>query len=214
MKLFKNEKLEKVNEQLSKLETKKAGIENKISEMEKVLNQTYELYATQQVSDKDIDEAHAFLKERRQELSDIERMITRVEAVKNKVKIESVPMIREWHNKQVATGQKNVDKAVKEALEAREVYVKALAKVGQETSKMDTPNGEYNALMRELGEREVKGGVNVPHVYPETIIKGNMSWEFKEVDTLGLSKKTQNDAVNAGILPHWVQDVAKERDSK
>lgn len=210
MALFKNEKVEKVNEQLSKLQAKKKGIETTISDMELALEQTTELYAMGEIGEKDINEALEFLKERRAELADIERMLAKVASVKNKVKVESLPMIREWRNKQIASVQVEVDKAVTEALEAREAYVKKLAAVGQAAKKIDPTTSQYNDLMRELGEREDSGSrIGIPHVFPETTVVGLHIATFEEVKSIGLSKKTQEDAAKRGILPSWVGGDSK-----
>jgi DNA repair exonuclease SbcCD ATPase subunit len=207
--MFKNEKVEKVNEQLTKLETKRDEIVKTIAEMEAALDKTVELFALGEINEKDIEEAHEFLKERRAELADVERMIAKVASVKNKVKIESVPMVREWRNKQVESVQAEVDKAVKEALEAREFYVKKLAAIGQAANKIGTANAEYNALMRELGERESSATINVPHAFPEVIQIGLYPVQFLETESVGLSKASQENAVKHGTLPSWVG-----RDSK
>ncbi|MFC4022706.1 hypothetical protein ACFOUV_02600 [Oceanobacillus longus] len=204
--MFKNEKVDKINERLQTLEAKREEIANTIGEMETALEQTVEMFALGQIEEKDINEAHDFLKERRAELSDIERMVARVESVRSKVKVESVPLVREWRNKQAEAVQKDVDKAVKEALAAREAFVKALAKVGQAQSKINAPNAEYNDLMESLGERKTSVQINVPSVYPETITVGLYASEVKEDTAIGLSKATQEAAAKRGVLPHWVGD--------
>src|SRR5690625_376509 len=154
MSLFKSEKLDKVNEQLSKLKSKRDEIQKSIEEMESALEQTVELYAVGQISDKDIEEAHDFLKERRQELADVEQMIVKVEAVKKKIAVEVIPLVREWRKKRFDSVQQEVDKAVKEAQEARKFYVQKLAAVNKAWAKTDPITTEYNRLMRELGGRE------------------------------------------------------------
>ncbi|MCQ6277306.1 hypothetical protein JMM81_20750 [Bacillus sp. V3B] len=206
MKLFKNEKVEKVNEQLAKLEEKRGGIVKTIEEMEAALEQTVELFALGQISDQDLEEASDFLKARRQELSEVERMIAKVGSVKKKVAIESIPFIREQRAKKVESAQKNVDKSVKEALEAREFYVRKLAAIGQAAKEVDPANSQYNDFMESLGQNRSDLSVNIPHVFPETVKVGLHVSQFLEIDSIGLSKKTQEDAVKSGILPHWVGD--------
>src|SRR5699024_4766736 len=207
MNLFKNEKLDTVNERLTKLKAKRVEIQKSIEEMESALEQTVELFATGKVSEKDIEEAHECLKERRQELADVEQMIAKVESVKKKIAVETIPLVREWRKKRMNFVQKEVDKAVKEAQEARKNYVQKMAAVNKAWCKTDPITSEYNRLMRELGGREdFYSDVNLPQIYPETIIKGEFAWKADEPNAIGITKETQTAIVKKGIIPLWAKD--------
>lgn len=206
MKLFENEKLTKVNERIKELESKKAAVQGEMNEILTAVEKSIEAYALGDVHEKDVKKAEQLLQTKTKEIADLEEMIQRVKAVRKSVAIESVPMVREWRKKQAEAVQAEVDKAVQEALKAREIYVKALANVGQTSTKINAANDQYNALMRKLGEREIEGGVNIPPIYPEEIMIGLYGSTIEESTALGLSKETQVRAVKLGILPKWVGD--------
>jgi hypothetical protein len=118
------------------------------------------------------EKAKELLEAKTNEIKEIDELIQRVKAVRKSVVIESVPLVSEWRLKQIEAIQSEVNTAVQEALKAREIYVKSLAKIGQAAKKIDAANDDYNAIMRELGEREIQGGVNIPSIYPEQITVG------------------------------------------
>ncbi|MDE4086194.1 hypothetical protein PO902_14195 [Planococcus maritimus] len=204
--MFKNEKIEKVDEQLAKLEGKKSEIEKSIADMQIALDNTVELYATGEISDKDIEDAQKFMNDRRQELADTIHMISKVVGVKQKVKAESVPLMKEWQDKKFAEVQSNVDQAVQEALKCREEYVKALAKIGTERKKANPTNAEYESVMAELGQRVTSKQIAIPAIFPETIVIGMHISAVEEKTALGISKKTQEDAVRFGNLPPYLNN--------
>ncbi|CAI9391344.1 hypothetical protein ACTNDN_18990 [Niallia sp. HCP3S3_B10] len=204
--LFENEKLTKVNERIKELEDKKAAVQSEMNEILEAIEKTIESYALGDVDEQDVEKAKELLEAKKNEIKEIDELIQRVKAVRKSVVMDSVPLVREWRQKQVETVQAEVNKAVQEALKAREIYVKSLAKIGQAAKKIDTANDDYNAIMRELGEREIQGGVNIPSIYPEQIMIGLYGSTIEESTAIGLSKETQEAAVKKGILPYWVGD--------
>ncbi|WP_152910815.1 MULTISPECIES: hypothetical protein [unclassified Bacillus (in: firmicutes)] len=177
-----------------------------MNEILEAIEKTIESYALGDVDEQDVEKAKELLEAKKNEIKEIDELIQRVKAVRKSVVMDSVPLVREWRQKQVETVQAEVNKAVQEALKAREIYVKSLAKIGQAAKKIDTANDDYNAIMRELGEREIQGGVNIPSIYPEQIMIGLYGSTIEESTAIGLSKETQEAAVKKGILPYWVGD--------
>ncbi|MED3624678.1 hypothetical protein P4482_15220 [Neobacillus thermocopriae] len=206
MKLFENDKLTKVNQRIKELEDKKAAVQGEMKKILEAIEKTIESYAVGDVDEKDVEKAKELLEAKKNEIKEIDELIQRVKAVRKSVVVESVPLVREWRQKQVETIQSEINKAVQEALKARENYVHALAKIGQAAKKIDAPNAKYNAIMREIGEREINDGVNFPPIYPEQIMIGLYGSTIEESTAIGLSKETQEAAVKKGILPNWVGD--------
>lgn len=199
--MFKNEKVDKINEQMKKLEDKKTEIEKAISDMETALDQTVELYALGEITDKDVEEAHDFLKARRAELLDVERMIQRVASVRRKAAIESLPFVKDAKAKKLEKIQSEYDKKVESVFTARNEFLKELAELGQIKSKVNSVNNEFNDIMTELGETpSIYGGViNERKLYsPEGFTN--------EADCLGIKEERQKRAYS-GELPNWVGEA-------
>ncbi|MDP9742865.1 UNVERIFIED_ORG: DNA repair exonuclease SbcCD ATPase subunit [Bacillus sp. B2I3] len=205
--VMKNEKLSKVNERLNELEMKKDNLQNEVNEILQAVEDSVQAYAMGDVDELTVQKAKSILEAKTTEIKETEEMIQRVKGVRKSVLIESIPFINSDRDKKVEAIQKEVDNAVKEALEAREVYTRKLAAVGQARNKVNAASVEYNDLMRELGERPFEEQVKVPSVYPETITIGMHLSQVEEKTALGLSKATQEAAAKRGILPQWVGGV-------
>lgn len=205
MGIFKNEKIDKVNEQLSKLETKRDEIAKAIADIEEALEKTVELYAVGEIGEKEIEESHEVLNARRQELADVERMIAKVVDVRKKVAIESVPMVKEWRRKRAESAQKEIDKAVEEARKIRVLFAQKLAEVGQAKKKFDSVNGDFDNVMRELGQPIFRGNEqgNVPKVIPGEFMIGMYPSVIPIERSLGLDEDSQENIVRTGDVPSW-----------
>ncbi|AQX56043.1 hypothetical protein [Priestia flexa] len=198
MSLFKNEKLEKVNEQLTKLESKRNDIVKSIEEMEAALEQTVELFALGEISQKDIEEAHDFLKVRRQELADVERMIAKVSQVRKKVAIETIPFVKEQRRKKVEAIQKKYDLKISKVIEAKNAFLRELAELGTIRNEVGSANNEFNDVMIEIGENPSQYG----EVLNERKVFSPQGFT-SEADCLGIKEDVQKQAYS-GNVPSWV----------
>lgn len=218
--MFRNEKVEKIKEQLEKLSTKKGEIEKVISDMEEALNQTVELYATGKVGVKDIEEANGFLKERHQELADVERMIERVESVKNKVQVESIPLVKVARQKKIDAIDKEWETKNKELKRKQAEVLLCLNDLSKIRHKAKSITKGYVELMNELdpeGNHKKFAGKSLAfREYEELPLNPNHAY-FGENKALEMSFSIPEWAVKkalAGNLPQWVRDIEKKLNSK
>lgn len=193
MALFENEKLEKVNEKLAELKDKRESIANEIEEINNAMEQTFELYAIQEINEQDVEKAKILLDEKRKEYAENEEMIQKVEGVRRKVAVDSVPFVKQHRENKRKEIQSEYDGKVSEVIEARNAFMKKLAELGQVKNKIGSVNLEYNQVMNELGKEGDTYGVAIGE---KTIISNG--WTPKD-ECLGVTETDQRQAHKNGF---------------
>lgn len=196
--------LESIDERILEQKTKREQLQSDIDAWAKALNDTVERFTLGEVEQSEIAEGKAMISQLENDVIEVDELITKMENVKNKSLLEYVPYVRRQRDTKRKQVQADVDEAIKAARDARTAYVKALQQVGVEREKIDTVDKDMNDIVQATGMSiEGQSSVRIPPVYPKTITAGLYASEIEESTALGLSEKTQVNAVKQGLLPSW-----------
>lgn len=184
MKLFKNEKVDTVNEKINEIEAKQSAIQNELSELNEALQTVIEGFAIGVNSDYEVDQAKAVVEAKAKEIEALETLKGQIQAVKRKVATDAIPLIKEMRQKKIQEVQAEYDKAVQDVHKARFEFMSKLAHVGTLKAKINPANIEVNQALVEVGLQ--------PETYGETIQERIVvpNGYTSEIDALGFKEAT------------------------
>lgn len=205
LKLFKNERLTKVNKRVVELESNIEKIQGEIDEILQTLADNQEAFALGEISEKDLQKIEEILKEKKAEIERNSELIQQVKDVRKKVAFESIPFVKEAREKKVASLQKEYDKKVKEVHEARNEFIRQLAELGRINNMTNDVTEEYRIAMNKLGEKQPSlwgGAIN-----EITVISRGWTQESK---CLGVEESRQKQIYSSGEIPTWASNSKGE----
>lgn len=210
MKLFNNEKLSKVNERISELESKREALQGEVNEILQAVSDSIEAYAKMEVDEATVQKAKEILEAKTKEIGELDEMISRVKGVRKSVALESIPFVKEARSKRV-------EAINKESFEAEIELKKAIAevflchnKISKIRSKASNLNNSYEGTLTELGEKNVirLGGSSLAFKsFEDLALNPNPSYFGEEEASKMMISFPDWAAGRAikGYLPQWVQ---------
>lgn len=193
--LFKNERLDKVNEKIEEATLKAEKLQSEIDEINLALTQTFELYAVGDIDEADVQAAEKLLHEKKTKLASTIEMIGKLKAVRKPIAVESIPFVKEARAKKTEAIQKKYDDQVKNVHKARAAFLEELAALGRIKSEVSSINVEYNDLMVEMGESPTVYGAAINET---AVISGGFTSPHK---ALGVDEITQKQTYTSGSVP-------------